>query len=633
MTEDELIREIQLKNQLSGLDGTPVPEYDPSDGMETVEELKKYVRFLYASLQEKDRENLQIRKEMSEIKEELKAANRRADEEAAGRKRLFDKLEKFMDSQKSDEDEKKKLLRKIETLENRLKMANQALYGGGKTCSDKYSGQENVGINDGRDDFDGTEGSLPVGTPRPLSKEPSCDSASKDESTDISTPNDTQEEKEQQACYHGPSRKGWTYIKEVIGDPIVHKCVIPEGSKVKKYKKPRKVKTIVQRLEEHQFERVLVEFPDGTTKTITAPADEEGKEILEELVPGTGITATLLSYMIFNRYIMASPAYRESKNRYPDMDWHTCRQNLLNWEDKGAILLSKLLPALKDMALDEDANVNVDETWYRYQTHFGHRKTYMWCLVNRKAGIVIFFYEDTVDKKGKVHTGGRRRAVLKEFLGDAKIKSLQSDGYNVYMYLDDDMLDIEHICCLAHVHNKLQEAKKLGYKIVDFFLAQIKKLYKREKLYASNPDYYTPERIKDARNDEYTNDIVNSMHVKLLEMIAKGEHYYPDKVWRALNFFYNFWDRIFAYRNDGEYSIDNMAVERALRPLTVQRKNGLFFCSTRGARNSGIYNSFISTCQQKCRNFRDFFVDYVRAWNQGRRDFDNLIQLAFAQGA
>ncbi|MBQ4466578.1 MAG: transposase, partial [Firmicutes bacterium] len=277
-------------------------------------------------------------------------------------------------------------------------MANLALYGGGKTCSDKYIGQENVGINDGRDDFDGTEKSLPDGTPGPVSKEPSCDSASKDESTDNNTPNDAQEEKEQQACYHGPSRKGWTYIKEVIGDPIVHKCIIPEGCKVKKYKKPRKVKTIVQRLEEHQFERVLVEYPDGTTKTITAPADEEGKGILEELVPGTGITATLLSYMIFNRYIMASPAYRESKNRYPDMDWHTCRQNLLNWEDKGAILLSKLLPALKDMALEEGANVNVDETWYRYQTHFGHRKTYMWCLVNRKAGIVIFFYEDTVDK-------------------------------------------------------------------------------------------------------------------------------------------------------------------------------------------------------------------------------------------
>lgn len=624
-----MIREIQLKHQLSELDGTPVPEYDPSDGMETVEELKKYVRFLYGSLQDKDRENLQIRKEMSEIKEELKTANRRADEEAAGRKRLFEKLEKFMDDQKSKDDENRKLLRKIETLENRLAMANQALYGGSKTYSDKYSDQKNEGINDGRDDFDGTEESLPAGTPGPVGKCSSSCEGKGGESADR-TPDAGQVDVEQQSCYHGPSRKGWTYVKEVIGEPIEHECVIPEGCKVLKVKKPRKVKTIVQRLEEHHFQRVLVEYPDGTKKTITAPIDDEGKEILEEVVPGTGITATLLSFMIFNRYIMASPAYREAKNRYPDMDWHTCRQNLLNWEDKGAIMLNMLLPALKDMALEDGANVNVDETWYRYQTHFGHKKTYMWCLVNRKAGIVIFFYEDTVDKNGKIHSGGRRRAVLKEFLGDAKIKSLQSDGYNVYMYLDDEMVDIEHICCLAHVHNKLQEAKKLGYKIVDFFLAQIKKLYKREKQYASNPDFYTPERIRDARNDEYTNDIVNSMHKQLLDLIAKGEDYFPDKVWRALNYFYNFWDQIFAYRKDGDYSIDNMAVERALRPLTVQRKNGLFFCSPKGAKNSGIYNTFISTCQQKCRNFRDFFVDYVREWNRGRRDFGRLVRLAFS---
>ena len=92
------------------------------------------------------------------------------------------------------------------------------------------------------------------------------------------------------------------------------------------------------------------------------------------------------------------------------------------------------------------------------------------------------------------------------------------------------MYDIEHICCLGHVHNKLQEAKKLGYKIVDFFLAGIKKLYKREKLYASKPKFYTPERIKDARNDEYTDGIVNSMHERLLDLIAKGEDFFPDKV-------------------------------------------------------------------------------------------------------
>ena len=526
MTEDELIREIQLKQQLSELDGSQVSEYDSSDGMETVEELKKYVRFLYASLQEKDRENLQMKKDMAEIKDNLKSANRRADEEAASRKRLFDKLERFMDEQKSESDKYKELERKFETLQGRYDLLCAAHYGGSKTCSDKYSGQKNEGINDGRDDFDGTQESLPANTLGPVGSDrdkPSSESKSDKEPSSADSHDSDNPVEDTQSWYHGPSRKGCTYVKEQVGEPIKHDCVVPDGCKiVKVYKKPRIIKTIVQRLEEHHFQKIRVEYADGT------------------------------------------------------------------------------------------------------------RKTYMWCLVNRKAGIVIFFYEDTVDEKGKIHSGGRRRAVLKEFLGDAKIKSLQSDGYNVYMYLDDEMVDIEHICCLAHVHNKLQEAKKLGYKIVDFFLSQIKKLYKREKLYASKPDYYTPDRIKDARNDEFTNGIVNSMHEQLLELIAKGEDYFPDKVWRALNYFHNFWDQIFAYRHDGEYSIDNMAVERAIRPLTVQRKNGLFFCSPKGAKNSGIYNTFISTCLQKCRNFRDFFVDYVRAWNQGRRDFGNLVRLVYA---
>ena len=81
---------------------------------------------------------------------------------------------------------------------------------------------------------------------------------------------------------------------------------------------------------------------------------------------------------------------------------------------------------------------------------------------------------------------------------------------------------------------------------------------------------------------------------------------------------------------EARYNDDNMAVERALRPLTGQRKNSLFFCSTKGAKNSGIFNTFISTCKQKGRNFRDFMVDYVREYNMGNRDFVDLFRLAFS---
>ena len=130
MTEDELIKDIQLKQQLSELDGSRVSEYDPSDGMETVEDLKKYIRFLYELNQEKDKRILQMESDMSDIKAELKEANRRADEEAIERKKVFDRLERFMDEQKAAADEVKVLKRKLETAENRLALANAALYNG-----------------------------------------------------------------------------------------------------------------------------------------------------------------------------------------------------------------------------------------------------------------------------------------------------------------------------------------------------------------------------------------------------------------------------------------------------------------------------------------------------------------------
>lgn len=84
----------------------------------------------------------------------------------------------------------------------------------------------------------------------------------------------------------------------------------------------------------------------------------------------------------------------------------------------------------------------------------------MWCLVNAKARIAIFFYGED---------GGRSRNVLKDFLSDAKeLKSIQSDGYNAYMYLDDELVDIEHLCCLAHARAKFWYAYEQGCDLARF---------------------------------------------------------------------------------------------------------------------------------------------------------------------
>ena len=89
----------------------------------------------------------------------------------------------------------------------------------------------------------------------------------------------------------------------------------------------------------------------------------------------------------------------------------------------------------------------------------------------------------------------------------------------------------------------------------------------------------------------------------------------------------SFWTQIFAYRNDGEYSIDNMAAKRAIRPITVQRKNSLFFGSVKGIQNSAIYNTFIETCKQAGVSFRDYFCRLLKELKKGRTDYENLLPM------
>ena len=249
----------------------------------------------------------------------------------------------------------------------------------------------------------------------------------------------------------------------------------------------------------------------------------------------------------------------------------------------------------------------------------------MWCLVNRKANIVIFFYEDTVDKYGNQKSGGRNRAVLKDFLGDAKLKSLQSDGYICYMYLDDDLIDIEHLCCLAHVRAKLERAERMGCKEASSPMSKIRKLYKREDLYVEKG--YDAEKIKEMRNDEYTRGIVDELQNEMFDLMANKMDELPKLMQQALNYLHKFWKQVFAYRNDGEYSMDNMAAERALRPQTLQRKGSLFFGSVQGALRSAMYNTFIQTCKQVGVSFRQYFKALLKAVKSGRTDYENLLPM------
>lgn len=432
-----------------------------------------------------------------------------------------------------------------------------------------------------------------------------------------------------------PYRLGLKYNTMKAEATVVHKCDlrrIPEGSTIVKTE-IRSSFHFISRIEEHQMEYVTYRTKDGNfvtafypmrnpaTGTIsetlsadvcTAQTDiPDEEEFILRNFPGTHATVDMLVELVFNSYMLETPVYRDMIRLF-ELKFKVSRQTILNWLSKGAKALKKLLPVLKVQALEKDSILNCDETWCRVKMEDKYKKAYIWCLVNKAAGLLIFFYDE----------GSRGRKVLTDFIADADIAALQSDAYNVYKYLDGDLSDVEHICCLAHVRARFQKALLQGKDEKALpFMEWIGQLYDLERDYSN--DHLPPDEIKCRRNGTVTTEIVGSIWMELTRLLAdpspKGE-----LLTGALNYLKNAWTPVMAYRNDGRYCIDNSIAERSIRPLTIERKNKMAFGSHKGAETSTAYHTFVSTCKMGALSFRQFLKNYLTAFMEGRTDFENL---------
>ena len=76
--------------------------------------------------------------------------------------------------------------------------------------------------------------------------------------------------------------------------------------------------------------------------------------------------------------------------------------------------------------------------------------------------------------------------------------------------------------------------------------------------------------ISSRKNSKETIGIIDKIRTELYDQLANPDESRSELMSKALNYLKNFWNQIFAYRNDGEYSIDNMTAERVISPITVQ---------------------------------------------------------------
>lgn len=170
----------------------------------------------------------------------------------------------------------------------------------------------------------------------------------------------------------------------------------------------------------------------------------------------------------------------------------------------------------------------------------------------------------------------------------------------------------------------------------EYILRIISDLYELEEHYQKLK--LSPDEIKMMRNGEHATELVIRLRSKVDSMKSAEHPPRSEMLDKAVHYMDDFWNQLFAYRNDGRYTIDNTIAERFMRPISGERKNSLFYGSAKMAGIASVYRTLISTCQLMKVSVTEYFqkvfrtlskrLDKIR--NKSKKDFSCTLYVSLS---
>ena len=594
---NELQHIIEQKRELLARESISRPVLDYSEGM-TAEEQKRYINYLVERLEQAD---LGLRARDAVLQDFLDK-QKEYDERLSQLDNVLSKVSSLESSLKEKDRKLKSAERKVADLTAKLKFAEKNRFGDKSYGSKKKNPYEESDRTKDKDNFDGTSSSLP-------------ESSIANKDSDSSSAPTTQEKRPRDLSnrpdtyntmgIQGASKEYKSDLSKVPGR-ILERKMIP-------------VFHLEVNLVEERFE--MVHYVEKGKKPKWGYFPVAGNPQIVTKFDGTKATPEFLQAIAYEVYVK-NVTFGLLHRWLTDLGMKVSANTLRNWLKKGKKYLDKLVKVLKDVALEKDSIVNCDETWCKVRKYDHYRKCYIWVLVNKAEQIVIFFYED----------GSRGRDVLTNFIGDAELKSVMTDGYNAYVFIGDELSTVQkspnlkkaiHQVCMAHWKAKLDKALEQAGDIRALpFLRGVDFYYKRERQY--DAEGLTPEERGKRRQDLDSKEMLITLRQYLKIELDKDPSETTPYLREALNYLDKFWDNIFAFLKDGDLPIDNNLAERAIRPLTTQRNSMLHFGSDEGAEMAATYHSIISTVKMQGRSAWEYLGKFFTKIFNGCRDFFSL---------
>ena len=311
------------------------------------------------------------------------------------------------------------------------------------------------------------------------------------------------------------------------------------------------------------------------------------------LIEGGLPTVATVAHVVVAKYADHLPLYRQAQI-YARQGINLDRSTLADWTGRAAWLLKPLHTRLLER-LKASGKLFADETTAPVlDPGRGRTKTgQLWAYARDERawggpdppGVVYVYAPDRKAERAAAHLMGFKGV-------------LQVDGYAGYRPLAETG-DVRLAFCWAHVRRRFYELAAAGpAPIASEALERIASLYAVE----SDIRGQAADERRRVRQ-ERSRQIIETLHAWLkaqLERISpKG------KLAEAIRYALARWDGLSLFLDDGRVEIDSNIVERAIRPIALNRKNALFAGSDEGASYCSSHHVLI--------NAGDFVGEYQAA--------------------
>jgi len=338
------------------------------------------------------------------------------------------------------------------------------------------------------------------------------------------------------------------------------------------------------------------------------------------LIEGGLPTEATVAQVLVSKYADHLPLYRQAQI-YARQGINLDRSTLADWVGRAAWLLRPIHERLL-MKLKGSTKLFADETTApvldpgRGRTKTGQLWAYgrddrPWGGTD-PPGVVYVYAPDRKAERPIAHLAGFKGV-------------LQVDGYGGYRVLAEQG-GVMLAFCWSHVRRRFYELAAAGAApIASEALERIAALYRIEsEIRGRNAD--ERRAVRRQQSQPITEALEPWLREKL-SMISQ-----KTKLAEAIRYALSRWDGLTHFIDDGRIEIDSNIVERAIRPIALNRKNALFAGSDGGGEHWAIIASLIETCKLGSIDPQSYLADVITRIVNGHPNsqIDELLPWAYA---